>query len=223
MDLKSKIPDAIVNLIKIVVRAFYCDIHIVTLDILLKMGYISEYAIAKELNLNVEKVKLITNSLCSENFIKYEDRLFKQVKIHTIKNKPNFSKRVYKLRYWYINPNSIVWNINEKIKNIFSKTKIYLPKKESVYFKCPRKVCGKKYSISDLTTLPFNYSTGSFTCNRFLNLKIICGSELKEDENPINCSKLTNTTKSSDHECIKILIQLLAKTNYLLELEKKTN
>jgi transcription initiation factor IIE alpha subunit len=219
---RLKIPDIIINLIKLVIYTFYCDLHIITFELLLKIGYASEYGIAKEINVNIEKIRLITNSLYSENFIKYEDRLFKQMKICTIKNKHTISKRVYKLRYWYIDSNSIVWGVNEKIKNIFLKCEKKSSDSKDIFFKCPRKICGKKYSMSDLTALPFNYNTGMFSCNRFLNLKVICGSELQEaeiltDQNDKN--KNIHIIRN-EYEYLRIIVEMLTKINHLLKFEK---
>ena len=195
---KSKIPPIILNLIETVIFTFYSDLHIIVFELLLKIGYASEYGIAKEINLNIEKIRLITNSLYSENFIKYEDRLFKQVKFFTLKNKQKLRKRVYKIRYWYIDSNSIVWILNEKLKRIFSNSEKKTLINKDIFFKCPRKICGKKYSLGDLSILPFNYNSGIFYCNRFLNLKIICGSELQETDNLTEKNK-----KSKDSKIIK--------------------
>jgi transcription initiation factor IIE alpha subunit len=220
MEPKSrlKIPDIIINLIKLVMYTFYCDIHIITFELLLKIGYASEYGIAKEINVNIEKIRLITNSLYSENFIKYEDRLFKQMKICTLKNKHIISKRVYKLRYWYIDSNSIVWSINEKIKNICSKCEKKSSDNNDIFFKCPRKICGKKYSMGDLTTLPFNYNTGMFSCNRFLNLKVICGSELQEAEFLTDFNNKNIHVIKNECEYLRIIVEMLSKINDLLKL-----
>ena len=218
---KEKIPHILVDLIRIIIYSFYCDLHAIIFELLLKIGYASEYGIAKELNVNLEKIRLVTNSLYSENFIKYEDRLFKRMKIFAMKNKQASSKRVYKIRYWYIDPNSIVWVLNEKIKKAFFYSNEKSENKK-VIFKCPRKICSKKYSIGDLATLPFNYNTGIFLCNRFLNLKVICGSELQETE-IVSDYDITNTdleAVKNDHENLKIIFELLNKVNHFTENEK---
>ena len=215
---KSKIPPIILNLIETVIFTFYSDLHIIVFELLLKIGYASEYGIAKEINLNIEKIRLITNSLYSENFIKYEDRLFKQVKFFTLKNKQKLRKRVYKIRYWYIDSNSIVWILNEKIKRIFSNSEKKTLINKDIFFKCPRKICGKKYSLGDLSILPFNYNSGIFYCNRFLNLKIICGSELQETDNLTEKNKKSKDSKiiKNEYEYLKIIYELLSKVNQFL-------
>ena len=215
---KSKIPPIILNLIETVIFTFYSDLHIIVFELLLKIGYASEYGIAKEINLNIEKIRLITNSLYSENFIKYEDRLFKQVKFFTLKNKQKLRKRVYKIRYWYIDSNSIVWILNEKLKRIFSNSEKKTLINKDIFFKCPRKICGKKYSLGDLSILPFNYNSGIFYCNRFLNLKIICGSELQETDNLTEKNKKSKDSKiiKNEYEYLKIIYELLSKVNQFL-------
>ena len=215
---KSKIPPIILNLIETVIFTFYSDLHIIVFELLLKIGYASEYGIAKEINLNIEKIRLITNSLYSENFIKYEDRLFKQVKFFTLKNKQKLRKRVYKIRYWYIDSNSIVWILNEKLKRIFSNSEKKTLINKDIFFKCPRKNCGKKYSLGDLSILPFNYNSGIFYCNRFLNLKIICGSELQETDNLTEKNKKSKDSKiiKNEYEYLKIIYELLSKVNQFL-------
>ena len=54
---KSKIPPIILNLIETVIFTFYSDLHIIVFELLLKIGYASEYGIAKEINLNIEKIR----------------------------------------------------------------------------------------------------------------------------------------------------------------------
>jgi transcription initiation factor IIE alpha subunit len=219
---KVKIPLILVDLIKTIIYTFYCDLHIIIFELLLKIGYASEYGIAKEINVNIEKIRLVTNSLYSEKFIKYEDRLFKRMKVYTIKNKQIFSKRVYKIRYWYIDSNSIIWILNEKIKKAFFSSQQKKLENKKMIFKCPRKICGKIYSLGDLATLPFNYNTGIFLCNKFLNLKVICGSELQETENLSGYHRentdLEATKNGYGH--LKIIFELLNKVNFLMENEK---
>jgi transcription initiation factor IIE alpha subunit len=220
---RLKIPDVIINLIKIIIYSFYSDLHIVIFELLTRIGYASEYKLAKEINVNIEKIKLITNSLYSESFIRYEDRLFKQMKVCTAKNKQAFNKRVYRIRYWYIDPNVIIWKVNEKMKNIFSKTEEKFLEDKNIIFKCPRKICAKRYSVLELTSLPFNYNTGGFSCNQFLNLKVICGSELQEMENSPdqnNFIKDKSIIRNDRYEHFKIIVDLLNKITQLLKIKR---
>nr|UXY87625.1 TATA binding protein of transcription factor IIE [Cryptomonas curvata] len=221
---KLKIPQILVDLIKVIIYNFYCDLHIIVFELLLKIGYASEYGIAKEINVNIEKIRLVTNSLYSESFIKYEDRLFKRMKVFTIKNKQAISKRVYKIRYWFVDSNSIVWILNEKMKEIISNSQKKTIENKKVVFKCPRKICNKKYSLGDLATLPFNYNTGIFLCNGFLNLKVICGSELQEIENLPEYKKANNDVKiiKNDHDNLKVIFEMLSKVNHFIKTDTIT-
>jgi transcription initiation factor IIE alpha subunit len=177
-----KVPDSISKLLKITMRAFYSDLHIILIDVLLRMRYASEYTIAKELNIKIEKIRIITNNLLKEKYLKMEDRLFKRLKLDFKHNKQNFIRRVYKLRYWYIDYNSTMINIKEKIRKIFSNIKIKSLPFENFFLMCPRKICGKKYLMSDIPSLQFNPLSGNFSCSQFLNFKVICGAELIEEK-----------------------------------------
>jgi transcription initiation factor IIE alpha subunit len=69
-QINLKTPHSIIKLLKIIVRAFYSDLHIITIDILLKLGYVSEFSLSKELKIETEKIRMITNSLQKENFLR---------------------------------------------------------------------------------------------------------------------------------------------------------
>lgn len=84
------ISDSVLLLLKITVRAFYSDSHIIAVNIILNSGYASEYKISKEMGFSLEKVRIITNSLFVEKFIRYEERLFKQLRNKDMNKKKKF-------------------------------------------------------------------------------------------------------------------------------------
>jgi transcription initiation factor IIE alpha subunit len=175
-----KIPLSVIKLLKIVLRVFYSDLHIITIDILLKLGYVSEFYLTKELKIETEKIRMVTNSLQKENFIKYEDRIFKKLKFFDI-NKRKKNPKIYKIRFWFIDFDSLILKIKEKIKNIIFNQQKIKKNKEIFNFYCPRKICDKKFFNEELSSLSFNHTTGKFHCNNLLSIKIICGEELKEN------------------------------------------
>jgi len=130
----GRVPDVISGLLKIITRAFYSDLHIKVIDIILKIDYVSEYTISKELEVSVDKIRLVANSLYSENFIRFEDRIFKKLKqVISLQKKDSFRK-IYKLRYWFVDPNSFIWHLKEKIKKIFLKKNTFSSSNEDFFF-----------------------------------------------------------------------------------------
>ncbi|AEA38754.1 TATA binding protein of transcription factor IIE (nucleomorph) [Cryptomonas paramecium] len=198
----------VVELIKIITYMFYSDMHIVILETLLKIGYMSQREIAVQTDIDSEYLRITISSLYGEKLVKYEDRLFKQIKKTSIKSS---TKKTYKLRYWYIDPNYIIFTIKKKIKTIMLKNQNKITK-NAPSFKCSRKICNKQYLLNELIALPFNHATGKFICNQFLNLKIKCGSNLDQEKN-LDQYKTLNSTKYAykNSEGIKIIIELLAK------------
>lgn len=176
------IPVSVSNLLKMITRAFYSDLHIEVVDVILRMGYTSEYTISKELEMKVEKVRLVTNSLYNENFIKFEDRIFKKQTQGYQKEKRGLTRKIYKIRFWFIDSNFFIWSLKERIKRIFSHQKQLTFQKKEIVFRCPRKICGKLFSMNEIAGIPFDHRTGILTCDNFLNQKVICGTELIENK-----------------------------------------
>lgn len=199
-----EIPKSVFKLFKIIIRAFYSDWHIVTIDILLKLEYISEYFLAKELLFSIEKIRLIVNNLHNDGFLKFEDKLFKQIGYKKNRENKNFGRKIYKLRYWFIDFNSAIFHIKEKIKKIFVFNKSHDLYQKDLFLVCQRKICQKKYSMSDINFLYFNANTKKFTCNHFLNFEIVCGAELSENQESDNNLKFD----SFGEEQIQILLEL---------------
>ncbi len=180
-----RIPASISNLLKTITRTFYSDLHIQVIDLILRLGYTSEYIISKELEIKIEKVKLVANSLYNENFIKFDDRIFKKQKQRNWEEKNDLNRKIYKIRFWFIDSNSFVWSLKERIKKIFLRQKKSDIEKEKNIFKCPRKICKKLFSAGEIAGIPFDHMTGVLTCNNFLNQKVVCGTaltEIKEDK-----------------------------------------
>lgn len=131
---RERVPDAISSLLKILTRAFYSDLHVKVIDIILKIDYVSEYTISKELEVSVDKIRLVANSLYSENFIRFEDRIFKKLKQLIVEQKKDSFRKIYKLRYWFVDPNSFIWHLKEKIKKIFLKKNTVSSLNENFFF-----------------------------------------------------------------------------------------
>mmetsp|Transcript_39892 Transcript_39892/g.93779 ORF Transcript_39892/g.93779 Transcript_39892/m.93779 type:complete len:225 (-) Transcript_39892:121-795(-) len=183
---KDFIPKEILHLLKILLRYFYLDYHIVLVDFLLKVKYASEYSISKALNLKMEKIKSITNNLYKENFIRFEDRLFKKLKKEKNISKKNCFRKVYKLRYWFIDSNWLIWCLRKKLNKILLQRNDEKIPDKLLFFTCSRKICSKIYTIKDITYVPFDHSTGIFRCQNYLNQKVICGSSLYEKKTKEN-------------------------------------
>mmetsp|Transcript_3586 Transcript_3586/g.7416 ORF Transcript_3586/g.7416 Transcript_3586/m.7416 type:complete len:216 (+) Transcript_3586:2159-2806(+) len=189
---KNPIPASVSSLIKTVIRTFYSDLHIQVIEVIIRVGYTSEYTISKELEIKIEKVKLVTNSLYNENFVKFEDRIFKKQK----ERKKDFTHKIYKIKFWFIDSNSFIWNLKERIRKFFLNQKHLNRDRGVIIFKCPRKICGKKFSAVEIAGIPFDHLNGILTCNNYLNQKIICGTELIENkEYDSNSIQLKKTIK----------------------------
>ncbi|AFP65483.1 TATA binding protein of transcription factor IIE (nucleomorph) [Chroomonas mesostigmatica CCMP1168] len=178
--LDFKIPNSILKILKLTISSFYSDIHIVIIDFLLKLGYASEYSISKELGIPIEKIRMTLNNLNNDNFVEFEERFFKQINLKKEKNKKQIHQKFYKLKYWYINANSITFTIRQKIWKIFNTTNNENQIDEEIFLFCPRKMCGKKFSISDINSLSLNDNTGKFSCNNYINPDVVCGAQLYE-------------------------------------------
>mmetsp|Transcript_24080 Transcript_24080/g.48632 ORF Transcript_24080/g.48632 Transcript_24080/m.48632 type:complete len:235 (+) Transcript_24080:773-1477(+) len=214
----GRVPDVISGLLKIITRAFYSDLHIKVIDIILKIDYVSEYTISKELEVSVDKIRLVANSLYSENFIRFEDRIFKKLKqVISLQKKDSFRK-IYKLRYWFVDPNSFIWHLKEKIKKIFLKKNTFSSSNEDFFFKCPRKICGKLYSLSEVARIPFNHRTGVLTCDSFLNQRVICGTELIENDIQKQNSKTGAliSERKKNFEQLKPIMEILIDSSRLV-------
>jgi len=183
---ESEIPIAVSTLLQTTVRAFYSDSHIVAINILLKSGYASEYILVKDMGLSLEKIKMIMNSLYTEGYVRYEDRLFKQLKQFEQKNLKNIFRKIYKLRYWYIDFNFLVSALRNKVKEIIIDQKMENKTDKIFFLTCTRKICQKKFLLKELPSLTFNSVVGKFICDNFLNLKVICGAQLQEEEHNFN-------------------------------------
>lgn len=207
----EEISTPILGLLKTTIRAFYLDSHIVVINILSKAGYASEYTLSKEMGMQLEKVKMIANNLYAERFIRFEDRLFKQLKNTSFSSKKKSFPKIYKLRYWYLDINFLVLNLKKKIKNILWEQRENQKKDKGFFLRCPRKICQKTFSTKDLSDLVFNNVSGNFVCDNFLNLKVICGAQLfpiDETENS-NKSQLKKEKEKETIDELKPIISML--------------
>lgn len=95
-----------------IIRAFFSDLHIVIIEIILKENYITEYSLSMELGLSIERIRLVTNNLIKEKLINYEERSFKN-----LEGKKNFLKKTkkkgFKLRYLYFDKIFFTFNLKK--------------------------------------------------------------------------------------------------------------
>lgn len=189
-----------------ILNTFYSDFHIIIINFLIKKPYSSEYMLEKELDIPVEKIKLITGSLYTENFIKYEDRFFKHM--HIEKQHKKTKNFFYKIRYWFVEPKLIFSIVKQKIKKmlvLYKKT--MFNQHIQFHMKCSRKICEKIYSLEELTVLKFDESNKKFRCNAFLNHNIICGGTINQHIHT-NFEQM-KLEKNDLHYCINLIERLL--------------
>ena len=67
------------NTLRKIIRAFFSDLHIVIIELILKENYITEYSLSTELGLSIDRIRLVTNNLIKEKLINYEERSFKNL------------------------------------------------------------------------------------------------------------------------------------------------
>jgi len=101
--------------------------------------------------------------------------------------------------------------LKEKIKNIIHSQKIRKKSEKNFFLICPRKICKKKFFLNDLPSLTFNNTIGKFICDNFLNLKVICGAQLEEDN-----QKIENNDRESERKAGKTISELKPFINLLL-------
>jgi len=53
------VPESFLFLLKTTIKAFYSDSHIIAIEIILKSGYASEFTLAKEMRISLDKIKMI--------------------------------------------------------------------------------------------------------------------------------------------------------------------
>jgi len=112
MNLKT--PNSPEDTLRIIVRAFFSDLHIIIVDLILRDNYITEYSISTELKLSIDRTRLVTNNLINEKLINFEERLFKNLNSKNKINKIAYQKG-FKLRYLYFDKISFVYTIKKKI------------------------------------------------------------------------------------------------------------
>jgi len=163
-----------------IIRAFFSDLHIVIIELILKESYITEYSLSTELGISIDRIRLVTNNLIKEKLINYEERSFKN-----LERKKKFfrttKKKGFKLRYLYFDKIFFTFNLKKKFKKIISKSFEDQAEVNDSFLKCPRKVCGKVYKLQDIKNLSIDKFKGKFLCTNNLNYNIICGSILIGD------------------------------------------
>jgi len=168
--------------LRIIVRTFFSDVHIIIIELILKENYTTDYSISTELKMGIDRIRLATNNLINEKLISYEERIFKNLKVReNIKKIPN--KKGFKLRYLYFDKISFVYNIKKKFKKVVSAILLEKTRSLDSFLICPRKVCKKFYKIRDVRNLSID-KKGGFYCNNVLHFNVICGTKLiKEEKN----------------------------------------
>lgn len=169
--------------LRTIIRAFFSDLHVIIIELILRDNYITEYSISTELKLGIDRTRLVTNNLINEKLISYEERIFKNLRIEESCNK-FINRKGFKLRYLYFDKISFVYNIKKKFKKVVSG--IILEKTLSLnsFLICPRKMCGKIYGVQDIKNLYIDTKKGGFSCSNILTFNVVCGSKLiKEDKN----------------------------------------
>lgn len=192
------------DILRKIIRTFFSDLHVVIVEFILKQNYITEYSISKELNLGIDRTRLVTNNLIHEKLINYEERIFKNLKNHENRGKGK-KKKGFRLRYLYFDKISFIYNIKKKIKVLISKSLKEKLNTKNSFLVCPRKICGQVYKIKDIQNLSINRQNGEFLCTNTLTSNILCGSKLVGDG-----SKLEKET--NDVKIIKIFIDSIKNT-----------
>jgi len=168
------------NTLRKIIRAFFSDLHIVIIELILKENYITEYSLSTELGLSIDRIRLVTNNLIKEKLINYEERSFKN-----LEGKKDFfritKKKGFKLRYLYFDKIFFTFNLKKKFKKIISKSFEDQTEINDSFLICPRKVCGKVYKLQDIKNLSVDKLKGKFLCTNTLTYNIICGSKLIGD------------------------------------------
>jgi|Transcript_26991 transcription initiation factor IIE alpha subunit len=204
MNLKSSnLPE---DTLRIIVRAFFSDLHIIIVDLILRDNYITEYSISTELKLSIDRTRLVTNNLINEKLINFEERLFKNLNSKIKLNKIIYQKG-FKLRYLYFDKISFVYTIKKKFRIVVSRCLRENKNDSNSFLLCPRKICNKIYEMKETKKLSVDNEKGGFVCTNILNFNIICGSKLINGEKGIS-------TKIINLKIIKTLAESMDFSNY---------
>jgi len=194
------------DILRVIVRAFFSDLHIIIVELILRDNYITEYAISTELKLSLDRTRLVTNNLINEKLVNFEERLFKN-----LKTKDNLNKIVYKkgfkLRYLYFDKISFIYTIKKKFKKVVSKFLWENKNDLDSFLLCPRKICKKVYKVQDIKNLTVDNEKGGFICTNILSFNTTCGSKLMG-------GKKNLSTKNINLKIIKTLADTIKFTNY---------
>ena len=176
------------TLLKIIIRVFFSDLHIIVIDMILRDSYTTEYSISKELKIGIDRIKIVTNNLINEKLINYEERLFKNLKKTEGKVK---DKRGYRLKYLYFDRIFFIHCIKKKFKRVIANAMKENIEESGSFLECPRKICGKVYKMKDIKHLTLDEEEGLFVCSNILSFDIACGSKLLKKEKNLSL-EITN-------------------------------
>lgn len=184
-----------------IIRAFFSDLHIIVIELILKENYITEYSISTELGLGINRIRLVTNNLIKEKLISYEERSFRN-----LGEKGNCfritKKKGFRIRYLYFDKIFFTFNLKKKFKKVISKSFKDQAEIQDSFLKCPRRVCGKVYKLKDIKNLSVDKLHGRFLCTNALDYNVICGSKLVIENKDVS-------SKNQSFKIIKAFIDFI--------------
>lgn len=163
-----------------VIKNFYSDLHDAVFNLIHKTKYITNSIISQRLMISSDRVKAITFSLYNEDFIRFQDRLFKKTITDEKLISQGSKKKVYRVRYWFTELNFTYKALQKRLKKKFNSECSKKKNSEIRLFKCQRKYCGEVFDIKDLGDLKYDFQIKAFLCSKLIGPKIVCGSKLIE-------------------------------------------
>lgn len=184
-----------------IIRAFFSDLHVIIIEFILKENYITEYSISTELNLSINRIRLVTNNLIKEKLVSYEERSFRN--LGEGRNCVRLTKKKgFRIRYLYFDKIFFTFNLKKKLKKVISKSLKDQAEIQETFLKCSRLVCGKVYTLKDIKNLSVDKLKGRFLCTNTLNYNVICGSKLILENNDVS-------SKNQSFKLIKAFIDFI--------------
>ncbi|KAL0481006.1 transcription initiation factor TFIIE subunit alpha [Acrasis kona] len=194
-------PQVMIRLVKLVMRAFYEQEHIIIMDSLLKWGPMTDAELSKRLNLLPKFVKSKLTELKSEYMLQNKIEVKKKSSKQTIE--------------------TVTWSLDLKLFVDTVKYRLYKLKQEVVIqqqtheeYQCKNEACGMQYNAYDIVKIS-DFYTGTATCEH-------CGGEVEETQQIGSTGSGGDTLEGRVDKDLRKIFELLTLTeNYAIPLSTK--
>eukprot|EP00871_Galdieria_phlegrea_P000974 jgi/Galph1/1878/GphlegSOOS_G574.1 len=193
----AQVPKPLEDLVRIIARSFYSDIHVVVIDFLVREKYVRQDVLSKRLHLPVKELRTLLLKLQEQKILKSEVRLQKKTQKNTE------YQRAMKATFWYIDFYNLVDNITYRVDNMRHLVQEKVAQGQLYQtFRCPR--CKEVYSSLDSSRL-FVPSEGVMRCDNIILRNTVCGGIVEEVELEGQAASLKELQSRMENELRPIL------------------